>query len=53
MREALLREFHQPPPEFDGLDRADLEALERIVAKLAPEPAPASRRRRTSKARSR
>jgi hypothetical protein len=27
----LLREFHQPPAEFDGLDSADLEALERIV----------------------
>src|SRR5215510_1664773 len=33
-RADLLREFHQPPAEFDGLDRADLEALERILARL-------------------
>jgi DNA-binding MarR family transcriptional regulator len=33
-RTALLQEFHQPPAEFDGLDRADLEALERILARL-------------------
>jgi DNA-binding MarR family transcriptional regulator len=33
-RADLLQEFHQPPAEFDRLDRADLEALERIVAKL-------------------
>lgn len=37
-RTDLLQEFHQPPPEFDRLDRADLEALERIVAKLTPAP---------------
>ena len=37
-REDLLREFRQPPPEFDRLDRADLEALERILAKLSPAP---------------
>jgi len=45
-RAELLQEFHQPPPEFDGLDRADLEALERMVAKLtaAPHSAIASRR---------
>ena len=30
-RTDLLREFLQPPAEFDGLNRADLEALERIV----------------------
>lgn len=35
-RTELLQEFHQPPPEFDALDRADLETLERIVAKLLP-----------------
>ena len=47
IRAELLQEFHQPPAEFDGLDRADLEALERIVAKLtsAPASAVASRRR--------
>jgi DNA-binding MarR family transcriptional regulator len=47
MRADLLHEFRQPPPEFDGLDRADLEALERLVAKLTPSPrsAVASRRR--------
>jgi DNA-binding MarR family transcriptional regulator len=33
-RTDLLHEFHQPPPEFDRLDRADLEALERVLAKL-------------------
>ena len=37
-RAELLREFHQPPAEFSGLDRADLESLERVVAKLAPGP---------------
>ena len=46
-RTALLQEFHQPPAEFDGLGRADLEALERIVTRLtsAPTPTAASRRR--------
>src|SRR5262245_66355179 len=29
-REELLEEFHQPPPEFGVLQRADLEALDRI-----------------------
>jgi DNA-binding MarR family transcriptional regulator len=33
-RTALLHEFHQPPVEFAGLARPDLETLERIVAKL-------------------
>ena len=37
-RTELLHEFHQPPAEFDRLDRADLEALERIVARLSPTP---------------
>jgi DNA-binding MarR family transcriptional regulator len=37
-RTDLLREFHQPPAEFRDLDRADLEALDRIVTKLAPAP---------------
>ena len=46
-RADLLFEFHQPPREFDGLDRADLDTLERILAKLttAPTTAVASRRR--------
>jgi DNA-binding MarR family transcriptional regulator len=46
-RADLLQEFHRPPAEFDGLDREDLEALERIVTKLtaAPTSAVASRRR--------
>ena len=35
-REELLEEFHQPPPEFGVLQRADLEALDRILAKLKP-----------------
>ena len=34
-RAELLEEFHEPPPEFDALDRADLEALGRIAARLA------------------
>jgi DNA-binding MarR family transcriptional regulator len=33
-RAALLEEFHQPPREFDALARADLEALDRVLAKL-------------------
>src|SRR5262245_1553823 len=45
-RTELLQEFHQPPPAFNELDRADLEALERIVAKLtSPASAVASRHR--------
>ena len=32
----LLQEFHQPPAEFERLTRADLEALDRILAKLSP-----------------
>ena len=35
-RADLLQEFHRPPPEFDHLARADLEALERVLAKLKP-----------------
>jgi DNA-binding MarR family transcriptional regulator len=33
-RAELLEEFHQPPREFDRLERADLEALDRALAKL-------------------
>jgi DNA-binding MarR family transcriptional regulator len=45
-RAELLHEFHQPPAEFNGLDRAELEALERIVAKLtAPSTRAVARRR--------
>jgi DNA-binding MarR family transcriptional regulator len=46
-RSDLLREFHQPPAEFDRLDRADLEALERIVTRItsAQTPGAASRPR--------
>ncbi|HEY7190813.1 MAG TPA: MarR family transcriptional regulator [Vicinamibacterales bacterium] len=46
-RADLLQEFHHPPAEFDRLDRGDLEALERIIAKLttAATSAVASRRR--------
>ena len=33
-RADLLREFHQPPAEFDSLDRSDLETLERVVSRL-------------------
>ena len=34
-RSELLEEFHQPPPEFDRLERTDLEALDRVLTKLA------------------
>jgi DNA-binding MarR family transcriptional regulator len=34
-RRELLHEFHQPPAEFASLDRADLEALARILSKLS------------------
>ena len=44
-RTALLQEFHQPPPEFDSLERRDLEALERMLAKLAPASSTAASRR--------
>ncbi len=40
-RSGLLREFHQPPPEFDALDRNDLDALGRILAKLSRAARPA------------
>jgi DNA-binding MarR family transcriptional regulator len=45
-RTGLLHEFHQPPAEFAGLDRADLEALEGIVAKLTSTPVSAAGSRR-------
>jgi DNA-binding MarR family transcriptional regulator len=35
-RTELLEEFHQPPPEFERLERTDLEALERVLARLTP-----------------
>jgi DNA-binding MarR family transcriptional regulator len=35
-RAELLQEFHQPPPEFDRLNHADLNALDRLLAKLTP-----------------
>jgi DNA-binding MarR family transcriptional regulator len=33
-RTKLLEEFYQPPAEFDGLQRADLEVLDRVFARL-------------------
>jgi DNA-binding MarR family transcriptional regulator len=33
-RTQLLDEFHRPPPELARLERAELEALERALAKL-------------------
>jgi DNA-binding MarR family transcriptional regulator len=50
-RADLLQEFHEPPAEFDGLDRVDLEALERIVVKLTAAPTSnlASRRRQSAR----
>ena len=55
-RTELLDEFHQPPPEFAVLDRADLEGLDRILAKLQSGPAgdgalPGRRRRAASSPR--
>jgi DNA-binding MarR family transcriptional regulator len=35
-RVALMKEFHQPPPELAALDRDDLETLSRILAKVSP-----------------
>lgn len=35
-RAELLEEFHQPPPEFDRLTRADLDELESILGRLTP-----------------
>ena len=34
-RAALLNDFHRPPAELNSLDVADLEALDRILAKLS------------------
>jgi DNA-binding MarR family transcriptional regulator len=34
-KEELMAELHRPPTEFAALDRQDLEALERILAKLS------------------
>jgi DNA-binding MarR family transcriptional regulator len=48
-RTQLLQEFYQPPPEFDRLGRADLEALEAILARLTDTgSAPAVSRRRSN-----
>jgi DNA-binding MarR family transcriptional regulator len=33
-RTELLNEFHQPPVEFEVLERADFEALERVLTKM-------------------
>ena len=35
-RKELMNEFQRPPGEFDVFDRADLEALERALAKVTP-----------------
>ena len=34
-RTQLLDEFHQPPVEFEVLERSELEALERVLTKMA------------------
>ena len=34
-RAQLMKEFHEPPPELARLTQDDLQALERILAKLA------------------
>lgn len=44
IRAELMKEFHRPPAELAALDREDLEAVHRVLAKLSPEP-PARRRR--------
>jgi DNA-binding MarR family transcriptional regulator len=60
MRAALMKEFRRPPAELLALDPRDLQALDRILSKLAPDgdaagsdpPAPAARRvRRTGSRR--
>jgi DNA-binding MarR family transcriptional regulator len=33
-RAALLKEFHDPPPDLAALDREDLESLRRVLTKL-------------------
>jgi DNA-binding MarR family transcriptional regulator len=38
VRTELLDEFHQPPPEFASLERADLDALESLLIKLSALP---------------
>jgi DNA-binding MarR family transcriptional regulator len=38
VRTELLDEFHQPPPEFASLERADLDALESLLTKLSALP---------------
>lgn len=46
-RAELMDEFHRPPPELAALTRADLECLERVLAKLtADAPTAVSRRTR-------
>jgi DNA-binding MarR family transcriptional regulator len=42
-RADLMREFHEPPPEIAGLARADLEALSRILERVAPAAPPPPR----------
>jgi DNA-binding MarR family transcriptional regulator len=37
-RAALLKEFHNPPPDLAALEREDLESLHRVLAKLMPAP---------------
>jgi len=36
-RAQLENEFHEPPAEFDALDRHDLDSLEQLLAKLKKE----------------
>ena len=49
----LLEEFHTPPAELLALDRADLEALERALAKLSPSPSALETRASTAERRPR
>jgi DNA-binding MarR family transcriptional regulator len=45
-RTDLLDEFHQPPVEFEALERADLEALDQVLLKMtAPSPGGVAPRR--------
>jgi DNA-binding MarR family transcriptional regulator len=45
VRNELLAEFHEPPPELLGLSFSDLEALARILKRLRPTDGPSSQDR--------
>src|SRR5262245_11134100 len=47
VKAALMREFYAPPPALLGLDRTQLEELDRVFQRLTSEAQPSSRRLRT------